>query len=120
MQAAAVSVKVSFKEDLRRLPGSTLSNYASAWIVYKSPFLIIHETTTALRQKISDLYGTALPEGFVIKYQDEEKDLISVTSDLELQEVQECLSLATKSCFVVCVLNIVPPIGCTRSFKTTK
>lgn len=29
-----------------------------------------------------------LPDGFTIKYQDEEKDLISVTSDLELQEVR--------------------------------
>lgn len=43
---------------------------------------------SALRQKIADLYGAALPDGFVIKYEDEEKDLISVTSDLELQEVR--------------------------------
>jgi len=63
---AAVIIKASFNGDLRRI-SSQVKNFEQ------------------LRQVLQNLFGS-LPQVFTLKYQDDDNDFITITSDIELEE----------------------------------
>jgi len=63
-------LKVNFGDDLRRISVADDCSYAD------------------LRKTLQSLFHKSLPSGFIIKYKDEESDVLSITSDSELQEAK--------------------------------
>jgi len=63
-------LKVNFGDDLRRISIADDCSYVE------------------LRKTLHSLFHRSLPPGFIIKYKDEEADVLSITSDSELQEAK--------------------------------
>ncbi len=67
--APAINLKINWGDDIRRITLLHTPSYAE------------------LRKTFQKIFSVAgLPKGFVIKYQDDEKDLVTIGSDLELSE----------------------------------
>lgn len=79
-----VTLKIKFNEDVRRITLDKPTKFAE------------------LRTVLSGLFRS-LPENYVLKYVDEEEDLITISSDMELEEAFE---LAKKSPIKILRLNI--------------
>eukprot|EP01102_Stenamoeba_stenopodia_P006972 TRINITY_DN194_c0_g1_i1.p1 TRINITY_DN194_c0_g1~~TRINITY_DN194_c0_g1_i1.p1 ORF type:complete len:356 (-),score=105.08 TRINITY_DN194_c0_g1_i1:114-1181(-) len=80
----SLTLKIKFNEDVRRITLDKPTKFAE------------------LRTVLSGLFR-ALPENYVLKYVDEEEDLITISSDMELEEAFE---LARKSPIKILRLNI--------------
>jgi hypothetical protein len=63
-----VILKITYKDDIRRVTVAERPSYA------------------AFRAMIENLFCGTLPNGFLVKYLDDEKDLITIASDRELTE----------------------------------
>lgn len=80
----SITLKIKFNEDVRRITLDKPTKFAE------------------LRTVLSGLFRS-LPENYVLKYVDEEEDLITISSDMELEEAFE---LAKKSPIKILRLNI--------------